>query len=233
MIVFTLIFAIISLGSIFRNAEAAPEPTTPAPVEVPAEAPQQTPEPMRAEIQLVRFEAPLMSAAYWRELPAPEQPEEAPEGPTEEPQAPEKHYTYYDIPLDDETQEYAQDICEKYGFPYYDIIAAMIFTESGCREKIVSSTNDYGYMQINACNHRWLADELGITDFLDGRQNIEAGVYIIQGLYHKYEDIGKALMAYNCGEGGAANLWAQGVYSTQYSRLIQQRAAELVERTSP
>ena len=106
----------------------------------------------------------------------------------------------------------------------------MIQTESGCREKIISSTNDYGYMQINACNHKWLADELGTTDFLDGKQNIEAGVYIIQGLYHKYEDIGKALMAYNCGEGGAANLWKQGIYSTQYSRLILQRAAELVQR---
>lgn len=237
MIVFTLIFAIISLGSIFRSAEATPEPKAPAETAAPEATTQQATEPVRAEIMLTKFEAPMRSTLYIKPaLPAPAivtQPEEAPEGPAAEPQAPEKEYTYYDIPLYDEMQEYAQDICEKYDFPCYDIIAAMIVTESGCRETIVSATNDYGYMQINACNHKWLADELGITDFLDGRQNIEAGVYIIQGLYHKYEDIGKALMAYNCGEGGAANLWAQGVYSTQYSRLIQQRAAELVERTSP
>ena len=181
---------------------------------------------------IVRTEDAQGQPETYREAAEPEQtPEpEAPEEPAAEPEEPEKVYTYYELGLSDEMQEYAQDVCEKYEFPYYDIIAAMIQTESGCTEKIVSKTNDYGYMKINACNHQWLEAELGITDFLDGKQNIEAGVYIIQRLYHKYEDIGKALVAYNCGEGGAADLWRQGIYSTQYSRYIQQQAAELVER---
>ena len=136
-------------------------------------------------------------------------------------------YVYYDVPMEDELQEYTQDVCAEYEFPCYDIVVAMIWTESDFREDIVSKTNDWGYIQINGINHKTLTEELGITDFLDGRQNIRAGVYMIQKLYHKYGDIGKALMAYNCGEYGAAGLWAEGVYSTNYSRTIQKRAGEL------
>lgn len=148
----------------------------------------------------------------------------------EAPAEPETAYTYYDVPLDDGLQEFAQDLCTEYEFPYYDIIVAMIGHESSYRETVVSKTNDYGYMQINAVNHGWLKEELGVTDMLDGRQNIRSGIYILQGLYHKYGDIGLALMAYNCGERGASELWEQGTYSTGYSRSIQQEAAELTVR---
>lgn len=143
---------------------------------------------------------------------------------------PETAYTYYDVPLDDSLQEYAQDLCAEYGFPRYDIIVALIGHESSYREAVVSRTDDYGYMQINAVNHEWLKEELGVTDILDGRQNIRSGIYILQGLYHKYGDIGLALMAYNCGERGAELLWEDGVFSTNYSRSIQQEAAELTVR---
>lgn len=149
-----------------------------------------------------------------------------------EPEADKPSYTYYDIPLSDELQEWAQDLCREYDFPHYDIIIALIEHESSFRETVISATNDYGYMQINQCNHDWLREELGITDFTDGKQNIRCGIHILSDLYHKYEDIGLALMAYNCGESGAANLWEQGIYSTNYSRSIVQAATELAERTS-
>lgn len=146
--------------------------------------------------------------------------------PTEMP----KSYTYYDVPLDDDFQEYIQDICEQYGFDRYDIIIALIEKESSYREKVISRTADYGYMQINTINHEWLSEELGITDFLDGKQNVLAGVHMLSELYNKYEDIGLALMAYNCGETGARRLWDDGVYSTSYSRAIQENAAKLEAR---
>jgi len=132
----------------------------------------------------------------------------------------EKVYTYYDVPMEDALQEYTQDVCEEYGFDRYDIILAMIERESSFRDWVISPTNDYGLMQINICNHGWLEEELGLTDMLDAEQNIRAGVYIISDLYEKYDDIGLALMAYNCGEGGAKKLWSQGIYSTAYSRAI-------------
>ncbi len=141
-----------------------------------------------------------------------------------------KQYIYYDVPLDNDMQEYIQDTCDEYGLDRYDIVIALIERESTFRENVISSTNDYGYMQINECNHEWLSVELSINDFLDGEQNILAGVYILSGLYEKYEDIGLALMAYNCGEKGAKRLWEQGIYSTEYSRAIIDSAEGLQTR---
>ena len=141
-----------------------------------------------------------------------------------------KQYIYYDVPLDNDMQEYIQDICDDYGLDRYDIVIALIEKESTFRENVISSTNDYGYMQINECNHEWLSEELNINDFLDGEQNILAGVYILSGLYKKYEDAGLALMAYNCGERGAKKPWEQGIYSTEYSRAIMEIAEGLQTR---
>lgn len=146
---------------------------------------------------------------------------------TEEQEKIKKQYVYYNVPLDDSTQEYIQDTCDEYGLDRYDIVIALIEKESTFRENVISSTNDYGYMQINECNHEWLSEELSINDFLDGKQNILAGVYVLSGLYEKYEDIGLALMAYNCGERGAKKLWEQGIYSTEYSRAIMEIAEGL------
>nr|DAG45283.1 MAG TPA: Transglycosylase SLT domain [Caudoviricetes sp.] len=139
-------------------------------------------------------------------------------------------YVYYDVPLADELQRYIQDVCAEYEFERYDIIVALIQKESSFDETAVSETNDYGLMQINECNHEWLSGELGIDDFLDGEQNITAGVYLISDLYDKYEDIGFALMAYNCGEKGAKGLWQQGIYSTAYSRAVLETAESLEQR---
>ena len=41
--------------------------------------------------------------------------------------------------------------------------------------------------------------------------------------YIKYEDIDKALMAYNMGESGAKKCWAAGIYSTNYTRTTRER----------
>lgn len=139
----------------------------------------------------------------------------------------ENLYVYYDIPLDDDFQEYIQNTCNEYGFDRYDVIIALIEKESLFNEKIISSTDDYGYMQINKCNHEWLSEELNINDFLDGKQNVLAGIYILSKLYEKYDDIELALMAYGCGEGGAKELWKQGTYSTEHSQAVMKKASDL------
>ena len=93
----------------------------------------------------------------------------------------------------------------------------------------MSGTGDYGIMQINTVNHEWLREELGITDFLDAEQSIDAGTEMLARLSEKYSDPHKVLMAYNMGEGGAAKLWAQGITSSEYSRDIMARRAEILE----
>ena len=73
-------------------------------------------------------------------------------------------------------------------------------------------------MQVHPINYDRLRG-LGIEP-TDYEGNIVAGVLLIGELLDKYGDQNKALMAYNCGEGGAAKLWQQGYYSSQYSRHV-------------
>ncbi len=137
--------------------------------------------------------------------------------PPEEEEAPESHYIIYDVPLSEELQHYTQDVCEEYGVSY-PLVLAVIEKESMFDTDAVSQTHDYGLMQINQMNHEWLAGVLGITDWLDPKQNILAGVYVLS--QYDYEHPHQVLMSYNCGPTGAKNLWADGVYSTAYSQAV-------------
>lgn len=129
--------------------------------------------------------------------------------------------TYYDIPLSKELQLYTYTRCVDYGIPeHYELVLAMMWQESNYTPDLVSATDDYGITQINACNHEWLSDLLGTTDFLDVCQNIDAGTYIISKMLLKYGDEHKALMAYNMGENGAALNWDAGIYTSSYSRGV-------------
>lgn len=135
--------------------------------------------------------------------------------------------TYYDIPLSKELQLYTYTRCVDYGIPeHYELVLAMMWQESNYTPDLISATDDYGIMQINACNHEWLSDLLGTTNFLDVYQNIDAGTYIISKMLLKYGDEHKALMAYNMGENGAALNWDAGIYTSSYSRgIIAKREA--------
>ncbi len=98
-----------------------------------------------------------------------------------------------------------------------------MWRESEFVPTIISKTNDYGLMQINKINHKWLSDKLEIIDFLDEEQNIHAGVFMLSLYLHKYGDIDKVLMAYNMGENGAKKSWAAGTYTTNYTRTTRER----------
>lgn len=135
----------------------------------------------------------------------------------------------YDIALSEELQRFTHVMCESYGIgDKYTLVLAMMKVESNYNPNLISATNDYGLMQINECNHAKLRQKLGIVDFLDPEQSIEAGVYMISTLLNKYETDEKALMAYNLGEGGAASLWNYGKYSTNYTDKVL-AAQELIE----
>lgn len=131
----------------------------------------------------------------------------------------------YDIPLSKELQEYTYEMCELTGIEeHYPLILGMMWRESHFDAAAVSSTDDYGIMQINKQNHKNLQETLGVDNFLDPYDNIEAGVHIIATLLHKYSDENKALMAYNMGPTGASRQWDRGNYSSFYSRDILSKA---------
>jgi soluble lytic murein transglycosylase-like protein len=138
---------------------------------------------------------------------------------------------YYNIKLSQKLQLYTYTKCADLGIAEdYELVLAMMWQESSYRSNLISGTNDYGLMQINKCNHGWLSEELGITDFLDPYQSIDAGTHIIASLLLKYEDPHKALMAYNYGEGGARSHWNRGTYTSSYSREVTEKQNILLDQ---
>lgn len=135
---------------------------------------------------------------------------------TEVQEAPSK--LYYDCPLDQSLQDHIMMLCDKNNIPT-DLVLAVIEQESSFRPDVVSH-NDYGLMQINKINHGWLTEKYGITDFLDPYQNAFCGITMLAGYYEKYQDVNKALMAYNIGEYGAIEMWKQGIVTTSYTNGV-------------
>ena len=124
-----------------------------------------------------------------------------------------------DVPLDRFLQEYLNGLCEENGVPF-TLALAVIEAESSYIPWTISDSDDYGLMQINTVCHDWLAETLGITDFLNPYQNVRAGIYILSGYLEKYGYESAALMAYNMGEAAAKRCWDSGIYSTDYSERV-------------
>lgn len=129
------------------------------------------------------------------------------------------HFEPCDIPLEPEVQEFVYYLCYTYEIDYY-LVMGLIKTESGFRADAVSKNKDYGLMQINQVNFKWLNENLGITDLLDPYQNIKAGIYMLADLYGKYQSTERVLMAYHLGESGANALWRGGIYKTKYVETV-------------
>lgn len=130
-----------------------------------------------------------------------------------------------DVDMDEDLQEYVFNLCYCYNIDW-TLVMALIEKESQYQSNVVSKTDDYGLMQINKSNFEWLTDVTGVTDFLNAKDNIRCGVFVLRKLFEKYDDPCKVLMAYNMGENGAGKLWDMGIYQTEYSQdvlTIQQR----------
>lgn len=138
------------------------------------------------------------------------------EGISREWEADATNFVPLDCSLDVDTQKFVYNLCEAYNIDF-TFAMAVIQKESSFKTDVVSDTDDYGLMQINSINHKWLSEELGTTDFLNAEQNVKAGMFILRSLFEKYEEPELVLMAYNLGEGVANSLWDKGIYSTNYS----------------
>lgn len=117
--------------------------------------------------------------------------------------------------LDEVTQQFTFYLCKGYDIDW-TLVMALMQKESSFRSDVISATDDYGLMQINKCNHKWLTDTIGVTDYLDKEQNIRAGVFVLRKLFEEYTDPNLVLMAYNMGADGAETLWNKGIYTTPY-----------------
>lgn len=176
------------------------------------------------QIHNARQEAKMLEQAkITEEAKEPEAPSIVDEVP------PQPECNIYDaLPIDEELQIYTYDQCAGNGCEdYYELVLAVMWHESNFDSAAVSTTGDYGIMQINQINHSSLSKDLGISDFLDAKQNIKAGVYMLSNLLRKYDTESAALMAYNLGESGAAALWEKGIYCTKYATSVLEKKEKI------
>lgn len=153
-----------------------------------------------------------------------------PETPTEAPIEiiPDVEWKILDVPLDYEIQLYTHTICDEYGIPF-ELAMAVMYVESGFDSTAISAHGDYGLMQVSSVNHGWLSAELGLSDFLDARQNIRAGVHILaQKIRESNGEFTTALMKYNRGDAVALEQMANGIFSTDYTDKVLSKYYEYI-----
>lgn len=135
---------------------------------------------------------------------------------------------YLDVPMSAELQDYVRAVSADYGIPF-ELTMAVIYCESSFNPAAISSTGDYGLMQVSYINHGWLASDLGITDFLDAKQSIRAGCHILaEKIRESGGDFTKALMRYHDGDDGALELMKQGIFSTKYTNDVLSKYYEYI-----
>lgn len=108
-------------------------------------------------------------------------------------------HVLYDIPLDDELQDYIIETSEERGVDPA-IIIAMIKRESQFDIDVIGDKGKaFGLMQIHPRWHSDRMEKLGVTDLLDPYQNVTVGIDIMAELLDGGESVEWALMAYNGG----------------------------------
>lgn len=151
----------------------------------------------------------------------------------------EEGYRYYQIPrsyameggmFPEVAQVYLWCICKNAGVDYY-MVLALIERESGYKwDATGDNGNSKGLMQIQERWHTERMEALGVYDLYNPFQNMRVGVNYIKEIQDRYLASSGAhcvLMVYNMGASGANNLWAEGIYSTAYTKQILQRAQEI------
>lgn len=129
---------------------------------------------------------------------------------------------YYDIPLSRELQDYTRKICEKYGNVDETLVYALIKQESNFRVKALGDNGkSKGLMQIQEMWHKKRMKKLGVDSLMTAKGNIRVGIDILSEKIDKYDDLGKALTAYNAGDGGAYKYYfSKGIYANDYAKKI-------------
>lgn len=136
----------------------------------------------------------------------------------------EQGYFSEEIPLSYDLQDVMRTACAEYGCPY-TLALAVAEVESHFDMDAVGAVGEVGIMQLNPGpqNTYWinLEAETG-EDPTTPAGNIICGAYLLGTHMANYGEPEKALMAYNMGPGGAAQAWAAGIASTEYSAKVME-----------
>lgn len=135
----------------------------------------------------------------------------------------------YNIRLPREQQEYAYNVCKRYGIQY-ELFLAIMYKESGFNQYAVGGGNSYGLCQIHVSNFSNLRSRLGVSNFTDPYDNMTAGAYLLSLYFNSAKNAvsdwdaieAYALNSYNMGEGVfVRNCYSQGILHRAYSNSVK------------
>ena len=132
-----------------------------------------------------------------------------------------------DIPLSDELQRFTYEIATEYGVNY-DLMLAIMQTESQFTNVVSDNGEDIGLCQINTINAEWLYTDYGIYNLMDERQNIEACAIILNKLQGQFDTESHVVMAYNLGAAKAQKYISSGKI-TEYTEKVYETMEEIKE----
>lgn len=138
---------------------------------------------------------------------------------------------YYNVPLTEGLQDVVIETAEERGVDPI-LIFAVIEKESGYNPDASGDNgNSQGLMQIWRSFHEKRMEKLGTVNLYDAKDNIITGIDILAEKLETYQDIEKALIAYNAGDAGAKKMYfSKGIYSNSYSRAVLKIAEEIKEK---
>lgn len=133
---------------------------------------------------------------------------------------------YFDVPLDEELQDYIFELCEEHNIDPA-LVIAMIEKESNFTASAIGDGgNSLGLMQIQP---RWNQDRMDILDcqdLLDPFQNVAVGIDLLAELFDKDNSVEWVLMAYNGGQSYANRKISNGEISN-YAQTVLHNSKNL------
>ena len=126
------------------------------------------------------------------------------------------------VPIPYYLQDIMRTACREYGCPY-PLALAVAEVESHFDMDAVGAAGEVGIMQLNPGpeNTYWINLEAETNqDPTTPVGNIICGVYMLGTHLANYQDMEKAIMAYNMGNAGAEQAWENGITSTEYSTNV-------------
>lgn len=102
-----------------------------------------------------------------------------------------------------EYQEYIRKAANKTGFPYQNVIAAILLTESNANMLVRGSSGEIGLMQIMPSTFQMLKKKYNLketeSDLYDPEFNIYVGTLLLKDNYKFLGSLEKTIKAYNVG----------------------------------
>jgi len=133
-----------------------------------------------------------------------------------------REYTHYDIPLDDETQEYITDVCNQYGLDVR-IMYGIFWQESRFQPEVVGDNGQsFGLGQIKRKWHEDRIARLCVTNLYDAKQNALVACDYMAELLVMYGNYRDALTAYRYGD--------LVITGEDYAAMVMTQAESFTER---